>query len=129
LQKEFAVNARYVWIGSAAMLLTMGCASGGTQDQGDPGLSPSQQVGECGGRYEIQVQNDTYNPVEVFFMRSATATAERAGEVNARDTRSFFVRSPALFEIWAQVGPIRVLVRDQSSQQRTKVYLGVACGG
>jgi hypothetical protein len=75
------------------------------------------------------VRNDTFNEVGVFFLRSQVATAERAGTVNARDTRSFFIRTSDLYEVWAEVGMVRVLVRDQSAQQRTQVYLGVACGG
>ncbi|MBE0593566.1 MAG: hypothetical protein IH616_14330 [Gemmatimonadales bacterium] len=84
-------------------------------------------AGECGGRWVIEVRNETYEAVEVSYMQSKVATAERAGTVNPQDTRSFFVRASTMWEVWATYQNQRILVRDRPAQQRYKVYLAVGC--
>lgn len=112
----------------AVPLLTLGCASGGQQDQA---AEPRAQAtgGECNGRWEIQVRNRNRadQSVDVYFMRSAVANPERAGTVNPQDERSFYIISDSLWEVWADYGGQRILVRDQPTQQRYQIYVSVAC--
>lgn len=112
-------------LGLATLVLTLGCAGAGTPE--DQAVEPAVAAGECGGRWVIEVRNETYESVEVFFMQSKVATTERAGTVNAQDTRSFFVRAGTMWEVWAQYQNQRILVRDRTAQQRYRVYLGVGC--
>jgi hypothetical protein len=135
-QEEIAVNLRRWWIGPVVLFIAAACAGGGAQEQ-EAAVAPAPSEaapdqgggGECGGRYEIQVRNDTFSEVVVSFQRSKVASAEIAGRVNSRDTRSFFIRTPTLYDVWADVGGMRVRVRDQNAQQSAKLYLGVACAG
>ena len=124
------MNARRWWIAPIVLLFAAACASGGSQEQVDASVAPAEGGGgECGGRYEIQVRNDTFSDLNIYFMRTPAASAEMAGTVNSRDTRSFFIRSTSLYQVWADVAGVRILVTDQPAQQRAKVYLGVACAG
>jgi hypothetical protein len=105
--------------------LYLGCA--GSSSQQETVAAPDTTGSECGGRYRIDVRNETYQSVDVYYMQTKLATGERAGAVNPRDTRTFFLRVPALWEVWAQLDGQRILVRDRPSQQRYRVYLTVAC--
>lgn len=112
----------------AVPFLLLGCASGGQQGQT---AQPSAQAtgGECNGRWELQVRNRNRadQSVDVFFMRTSVSNPERAGTVNAQDERSFYIISDSLWEVWAELGGQRILVRDQPTQQRYQVYVSVAC--
>lgn len=124
------MHARRWWITPIALLFAAACASGGSQDQVDASVAPAEGGGgECGGRYELQVRNDTFSDLQIYFMRTQTANPEVAGTVNSRDNRSFFIRSTSLYQVWADVAGVRILVTDQPAQQRAKVYLAVACAG
>lgn len=116
---------RHQALGLATVLLLLGCASAGTPE--DQAVQPAVAAGECGGRWVIEVRNETYESVDVFFMQSKLATTERAGTVNAQDSRSFFVRAGTMWEVWAQYQNQRILVRDRPAQQRYRIYLGVGC--
>ena len=114
---------KVLWI--AIPLLALGCAGAGTQEEQT--VQPAVAAGECSGRWVIEVRNETYETVDVFYIQSKLATTERAGTVNPQDTRSFFVRAPTMWEVWAEYRNQRILVRDRPAQQRYRIYLGVAC--
>ena len=109
----------------ALPLMAVACA-GGTSQQ-EAAVAPNNTGDECGGKYAIEVRNETYESVDVYYMQTKLATAERAGSVNPQDTRTFFLRVPSLWEVWATLDGQRILVRDRPSQQRYKVYVSVAC--
>jgi hypothetical protein len=106
-------------------LFALGCAGAGSQQEQAP--DPAVAAGDCGGKWVIEVRNETYESVDVFYMQSKLATTERAGTVNAQDTRSFYVRAATMWEVWAAYQNQRILVRDRPAQQRFRVYLGVGC--
>lgn len=106
-------------------VFALGCAGAGTQEEQAP--EPAVAAGDCGGRWVIEVRNETYQSVDVYYMQSELATTERAGTVNPQDTRSFFVRAATMWEVWADHQNQRILVRDRTAQQRYRIYLGVGC--
>ena len=118
------------WVTLLAIpVVALGCASSGQEEQAAQPSAQATGGGECGGRYEIQVtnRNRADQSVDVYFMRSAVANPERAGTVNPQDERSFYILSNSLYEVWADFGGQRILVRDQPSQQRYQVFVVVTC--
>ncbi len=109
----------------AVPLFALGCGGAGSQQEQT--VEPVTAAGECGGRWVIEVRNETYEDVDVFYMQSKVSTTQRAGTVNAQDTRSFYVRAPTMWEVWAEYRNQRILVRERPAQQRYRIYVGVGC--
>ena len=72
-----------------AVLVLAACSSG--QSGGE--VAPAEAVADCQGAWAVQVRNETFETVEVFYTRGSLGTQQKAGEVNPRDTRVLFFRS------------------------------------
>jgi hypothetical protein len=107
-----------------AALVVAGC-SGGQAGGGD--VSPEQAAAECQGAWAVQVQNQTYELVQVYYTRGSLGTRQSAGEVNPQDTKVLFFRSDPYPEVWATLGSLRIDLRDRAAQGRAKVYLALGC--
>jgi hypothetical protein len=96
---------------------------------GQPGeeTAPAVTAADCQGAWAVQVQNQTYEPVEIFYTRGRLGTQQRAGEINPQDTRILFFRSDPVPEVWAIHEGVRIFVHDRGAQNRHRVYLGLGC--
>ncbi len=90
-------------------------------------MAPAETITDCQGAWAVQVQNQTYERVEVFYTRGQLGTRQTAGDVNPQDTKVLFFRSDAFPEVWAVLGSLRIDVRDRAAQQRARVYLALGC--
>jgi len=114
--------ARRQSVAVAAALVVAAC---GAQSGGE--VAPAEAVTDCQGAWAVQVRNQTYEMVEVFYTRGQLGTRQTAGEVNPQDTKVLFFRSDAFPEVWATLGPLRIDLRDRAAQGRAKVYLTLGC--
>jgi len=117
--------ARRQSVAVAAALVVAAC-SGGAQSGGGE-VTPAQTAADCQGAWAVQVRNQTYEMVEVFYARGSLGTQQRAGEINPQDTKVLFFRSDPVPEVWAMLGSLRIDIRDGAAQGRAKVYLGLGC--
>ena len=117
--------ARRQSIAVAAALVVAAC--GGSSQSGGGEVSPAQAAADCQGAWAVQVRNQTYEMVEVFYARGSLGTGQKAGDINPQDTKVLFFRSDPFPEVWAMFGSLRIDVRDGAAQGRTKVYLALGC--
>jgi len=118
--------ARRQAIAVAAALVVAACGGSG-QSGGGGEVSPTQAAADCQGAWAVQVRNQTYEMVEVYYARGSLGTQQRAGDINPQDTKVLFFRSDPFPEVWAMLGSLRIDVRDSGAQGRSKVYLALGC--
>ena len=77
---------RYPMVMAAAVAL----AACGGQSSGE--VAPAAAATDCQGAWAVQVQNQTYEMVQVYYARGSLGTQQRAGEINPQDTKVLFFR-------------------------------------
>lgn len=107
----------------AFVLVLAACASGQAGEEAAPALTAA----DCQGAWAVQVQNETFEDVEVFYTRGRLGTTQRAGQINARDTRILFFRSDPVPEVWVEFQGTRIFVHDRGGQNRHRIFLGLGC--
>lgn len=108
---------------TAAALVLAACTSG--QSGGD--VAPAEALTDCQGAWVVEVRNQTYEVVEVFYTRGNIGTRQRAGEVDPQDTKLLFFRSDPFPDVWAIHEGVRIMLTDRTAQTRAKVYLALGC--
>jgi len=110
----------------AAVALTLTVLAACSGQSGEQAAAP-QTAADCQGRWAVQVQNDTYEGVEVQYTQGTAGTLQRAGTVDAQNNRTFFIRSVPIPEVWVLVGTVRIYPHDRAGQSRARVYIGLGC--
>jgi hypothetical protein len=110
----------------AAVALTLTVLAACSAQSGDQTPAP-QSAADCQGKWAIQVQNDTYESVEVQYTHGTAGALQRAGTVDAQNNRTFFIRSVPIPEVWVLVGTVRIYPHDRAGQSRARVYIGLGC--
>lgn len=82
---------------------------------------------DCQGRWAVRVQNDTSEPLDVYYSQGPAGTPLRLGTARAQSGRSFYLRSVPTPTVWAVVGTMQIFDYDRGAQSRHRVYIEVSC--
>jgi hypothetical protein len=114
-----------------SMLLTLACASRGTQTADAPAPS-TQAVGaadDCGGLYALDVRNDGDGDVWFAFSDARQLKpSQQIGVLRGRDATTLFFRSREAPLVWAQTrSGTRVFINDRAGLQRYRIRMALRC--